>query len=400
MPRRGENIYLRRDGRWEGRIIIGRKENRSCRYRSIYGKSYHDVKEKMTVERAKLLLFPGQCRGAGTRSAAAERHYDIPRKPDVPFGFLAEDWLVAKRSQVKESTYVRYQNLVSSYISPGLGEIEWKALNRETVEAFCRGLLVSGGMKQAGLSPKTVSDILSVLRSIFRYASDLGYEAAFDLSSVVVRKEQKETPVLTRKEQERLCKVLRAAPNNRDIGLLIGLSSGVRLGELCALRGEDISLTEQTIRVHRTMQRIQTWDDSGRKTKIVITPPKSRDSVRTIPMPNELAGLLVEYKRQKTGYVLTGRGDAFVEPRTMERYFAGVLRKAGIRKVNFHALRHTFATRCVEMDFDVKSLSEILGHSTVNITMNRYVHPSMELKRRNMQRLSELLAVSESRQSA
>ena len=400
MPRRGENIYLRKDGRWEGRLIIGRKENNACRYKSVYGKSYQDAKKKLIIERAKVLLFPGQNCGAGAPVIGTEHKNNIPRNQDVPFGFLVENWLAAKESQVRKSTYVRYRNLVTSYINPKLGEMNWSGLNKAVIETFCRKLLSNGGVRQTGLSPKTVSDILSVLRSIFRHASEQGYEAAFDISSIVIRKEQKETPVLTRREQDRLCETLRTNPNDRDIGLLICLFGGVRLGELCALQWEDISFSEQTIQVRRTMQRIQTWDDPVRKTKIVITPPKSRDSVRTIPIPDELAGLLAEYKCQRSGYVLTGNRNAFVEPRTMERYFAGVLKKAGIRNVNFHALRHTFATRCVEMDFDVKSLSEILGHSTVNITMNRYVHPSMELKRRNMQRLSELLAVSKSRQSA
>ena len=172
------------------------------------------------------------------------------------------------------------------------------------------------------------------------------------------------------------CSFLLSELNDQNIGLLVCMFAGLRLGELCALKWEDISFSEQTIHVHRTMQRIQSAGDFGKKTKIVITPPKSSDS-----------------KRWKKGYVLTGREDIYVEPRAMERYFDGVLKKIGLQKVNFHALRHTFATRCVEMNFDAKSLSEILGHSNVNITMDRYVHPSMELKRQNMQRLSELLAV-------
>ena len=239
---------------------------------------------------------------------------------------------------------------------------------------------------------------MSAVRSIFRYAQGLGYETLFDIASIEIKKESKEMRILTRKEQDRLCRYLCANLNNKNIGLLLCIFVGLRLGEICALCWEDISFSERTIHIHRTMQRIQTGGNSEKKTTIMITSPKSRDSIRTIPLPDELAEILMTCPCRKSGYVLTGKENTYVEPRTMERYFEGVLKKVGLEKVNFHALRHTFATRCVEMNFDVKSLSEILGHSSVTITMNRYVHPSMELKYQNMQRLSELLAVSHRRQ--
>ncbi len=393
MPRRGENIYLRRDGRWEGRCIMGKKENGSCLYRYVYGHSYQSVKEKLAVERAAMLLYPGRDIKGKTPSMAADNRSRFSMNEDVRFSVLTENWLNAKESQVRESTYIKYRNLAVSYILPELGSVRWGSLNREAVNSFCQRLLSFGGIKQTGLSPKTVSDIMSVIRSIFRYAQSLGYEASFDISSIIIKKESKEMRSLTRKEQDKLCSFLLSELNDQNIGLLVCMFAGLRLGELCALKWEDISFSEQTIHVHRTMQRIQSAGDFGKKTKIVITPPKSSDSNRTIPIPRELAGILLSYKRWKKGYVLTGREDIYVEPRAMERYFDGVLKKIGLQKVNFHALRHTFATRCVEMNFDAKSLSEILGHSNVNITMDRYVHPSMELKRQNMQRLSELLAV-------
>ncbi len=308
-------------------------------------------------------------------------------------GEYAEKWLETVRFQVKESTYVKYWNLLYSYIIPELGRLEWQALNRETVELFCGRMRSAGGQKQNGLSAKTVTDIMSVLRRIFYYAADHGEVMPFNISSVTVKKEQKEMKILTRYEQDRLYKYLCANRSERNLGILICMFTGLRLGEICALKWEDISFSEQTIFVHRTMQRLQTKDDPERKTKIIITSPKSGSSVRRIPIPKELNKILSACRGRGKGYILTGRQDAYVEPRTMERHFAKVLEQAGIEKVNFHALRHTFATRCVEMEFDVKSLSEILGHANVNITLNRYVHPTMELKRKNMQKLSVLMAI-------
>ena len=168
--------------------------------------------------------------------------------------------------------------------------------------------------------------------------------------------------------------------------------TGLRIGEICALRWEDVSFSEQTIYVHNTLQRIQDRTGEDKKTKIVITTPKSSCSIRIIPLPDTLVDVLLSHKEVSIGYVMTN-SESYIEPRTMQNHFKSALKKSGIESANFHAIRHTFATRCIELGFDVKSLSEILGHATVNITMNRYVHPTLEMKKENMQRLSSLLAV-------
>ena len=141
------------------------------------------------------------------------------------------------------------------------------------------------------------------------------------------------------------------------------------------------------------LQRIQMHRGHGAKTEVVVTTPKSSCSIRKIPLPDEIFEILVLNKKASSGYVLTNDEYKFIEPRTMQNKFKKILKAAGVENANFHALRHTFATRCVELGFDIKSLSEILGHATVNITMNRYVHPTYEMKKKNMQKLSELLAV-------
>lgn len=304
----------------------------------------------------------------------------------------AEKWLESAKTRVKDSTYNKYRNTLHSYVIPDLGELKWCDVNREQVEKFTKRMLSNGGKKGTGLTEGTVGGILTVLGQVFDYAAEHGADVSFDISSITVKKEQKEVKVLTFGDQKKLCRYLRNHPSERNIGILICIYTGLRIGEVCGLRWEDISFSDRTIIVRRAVQRIQTNDDQGRKTKVVITTPKSASSVRTIPIPSELFEILLSFRGDRSGYILTGSRDKFVEPRTMERQLDKVLQEAGIEHVNFHALRHTFATRCVEIDFEVKSLSEILGHSSVNITLNRYVHPSMNLKRSNMEKLSGLLA--------
>ena len=214
-----------------------------------------------------------------------------------------------------------------------------------------------------------------------------------DGSAIQVKRTATPMRVFSKTEQEQLCKYILAEPEPCNIGILVCLFTGLRIGEICALRWEDVSFADQTIHVHHTLQRVQNQSGNGPKTKIVVTTPKSSCSIRTIPIPDELSEMLAAHKRSSVGYLLTNDERKFVEPRTMQNRFKKALKSSGVESANFHATRHTFATRCIELGFDVKSLSEILGHATVNITMNRYVHPTLELKKENMKKLSSLLTV-------
>ena len=159
--------------------------------------------------------------------------------------------------------------------------------------------------------------------------------------------------------------------------------------EVCALKRENISFDEEVLQVRGTMQRLQTFDsEDGKKTHIVITVPKSRSGVRDIPIPDFIMERLEEFRSMDEDvYLTTGRSDRFIEPRLLEKQFKLLLGECRMTGVNYHALRHTFATRCIESGFDVKTLSEILGHSNANITLSKYVHTSMESKKVNMKKL-------------
>ena len=164
-------------------------------------------------------------------------------------------------------------------------------------------------------------------------------------------------------------------------GVLIAMATGLRIGELCALKWKDISLKENYIYVNKTMQRIKNIYSDNPKTIIIEDSPKSSTSNRKIPIPANLITLFKQFRQNDDCYLLTGRSDKFVEPRSLERKFRKYIKNAGIEKANFHMLRHTFATMCIEGGFEIKCLSEILGHSGSQITLDRYVHSSFDLKK-------------------
>ncbi len=378
MPRKGINIYKRKDGRWEGRYIKARNIDGKAIYGYIYAKTYREVKLKMSDVSI-------------TKNIAVEEKKSVVNSET--FHQTADRWFEFIQPHLKDSSSNKYMNLMKTYIFPVLGEIVLNEISNEMLESLCNSLLQSGGVKGNGLSFKTVSDTLSLVREIMKYA---GYDNTSFIStarSLQHKHEIKSMRVLSINEQKKLCEYLYSDISGYNIGILVCLFTGLRIGEICALRWENISLSEQTIYVCETLQRVQDKSGTERKTKIIITAPKSSSSIRMIPIPDKLVEIISNYQISRTGYFLTNSNEKYLEPRTMQYRFKVALEKSFIAPANFHALRHTFATRCIELGFDVKSLSEILGHASINITMNRYVHPSMELKKENMQRFSGLFTV-------
>lgn len=374
MPRKGENIYKRKDGRWEARYIKSHDISGRAKYGYVYGKSYREAKQKQHNALAKL-----------EDSLDTGNNQVVLYKSDVKA--LSVYWLTSIEPQIKQSTFNKYNNLLASYIVPYLGDIEINDLAVDKLYEWCNYLLQKGGKKENGISPKTVSDALSLIRRIICHAASRGYKTLCTGKELSINQPSKEINVLTRSEQDALCRYLYKHPCERNIGILLSLFTGLRIGELCALDWPDISLESGTIYIHKNIQRVQTKENSEKKTEIVITKPKSQCSIRTIPIPEFLISFLKNADIKRQGYLLTGN-NKYLEPRTMENHFHKILDEISIRQVNFHTLRHTFATRCIEVGFDIKSLSEILGHANVNITLNRYVHPPLQLKKENMERLS------------
>lgn len=381
MPRKGENIYKRKDGRWEGRYIKS-YINGKAKYGYIYAKSYKEAKEKLNIFRNATFDEKKAISHMGVSSAL------------VPFGTIADKWLESLRPNIKESSYIKYSNLLKHYIFPYFENIPIESISPNDISSFCIEMQYKGGKKGVGLSPKTVMCIISVLKNVFKYAAQCENIIVADINNITVKQsQQKPLRILSMQEQKKLHDYLLQDLSLTNLGILLCLYTGIRIGEVCALQWEDISFEEKYLYVHKTMQRIQSIDDHERKTSILISAPKSECSIRKIPIPETIFQLLHKFNYPSNTYLLTGHKQKFIEPRTLQYRFKGILKTCKIKDANFHSLRHTFATRCIELGFDVKSLSEILGHATVNITLNRYVHPSMELKQKNMNMLSELFAV-------
>lgn len=373
MPRKGENIYKRKDGRWEGRYILSYNSEHKAKYAYVYGKTYYEVKQRLTDEKGK------------------NKKANSPPKKSSTYNDLLDSWLRTMSLTTKESTQARYTHLVNTHIKPQLGMYLLSQLSTEIIEDFIEQQLNDGRLdKQGGLSPKTVTDILTVVKSTIEYARYKNLPVVCNLSKLSVKKKEKEMRVLSQSEQEALVNVLVADMDRYKFGVLLSLYTGIRIGELCALQWEDFYLPQDTLKVRKTMQRIQNLGNGSiSKTRIVITEPKSQCSVRDIPLPSFIIDVASRFISNPKAFVLTGN-DRYVEPRTMQNRFKKYVKESGIADANFHSLRHTFATRCVEVGFEIRSLSEVLGHANVNITLNRYVHSSFELKHSNMNKLISL----------
>ncbi len=362
MAKRGNNIYKRKDGRYEGRVPVGYHDNGKIRYKSIYARTLTEVKQKM----------------AEIYSIRQEQH---PIGTKLTLRDAAQQWLLSAKLRVKPSSYANYQNIVNKHLLPTLGGAYMINLTTAKMDDFILQKLHSGRLNsKGGLSAKSVRDIMTVFHSISAYAArEYGIR---EVCFTMPKTEQKKMEVLTAGERSRLEQYLMNNENRTNTAVLLCMFTGLRVGELCGLRWEDIDLQNNLVSVNRTVQRV---NHSG-TSEVLVGSPKSRSSVRTIPIPVFLTTILARQCRSNETYLITGTAKP-TEPRTMQNRFRGILKACGVRQVNFHMLRHTYATVCVERGFDPKNLSELLGHVDASITLNRYVHSSMQMKRDYVSRL-------------
>ena len=344
------SIYLRKDGRYEGRF----KDNKGDKMFYFYGKNYDEVYNKMN-------------------SFWENQSYC---QSDLTVEMLFEEWLKAIKFRVKQSTLANYLGKAETHILPAFGSIRADELNASHVQQFIADKL------QSGLSSNYVADIVILLKSVMKFAVNR-YNIRNRIADIIMPKKRKaEVLLLSKSQQNRLQKYLSDNQSLTSLGVALSLFTGLRIEELCALKWADIDLLNRTNSVSKTIQRIK----SHNCTQLVITEPKSISSVREIPIPDCITPLLKQFCSSGDFYILSGTAKP-VEPRTMQYRFQFLLKKAKLPSIHFHALSHMFATNCVELGFDVKSLSEILGHSGVEITLNRYVHSSLERKKAFMKKL-------------
>lgn len=308
---------------------------------------------------------------------------------EITFRELSNMWLFGKGIKVKQSTYEKYQYLLDKYILPYLGMVSTINLNTQLLNQKIEELYFAGEKEHLSLS--IMKSILYVVKSILKYSVCIGkmepVEITFELPSPSI--EEMET--LSKVQMIQLLNCISEENNNNNLGILISLCTGVRLGEVCSFQKKDIDFQNKIIHVRTTVQRLKINGDT--KTSLVVTAPKSRKSYRVIPISEFLYKKLWDYhldELEENQYILS-RKDMPYDSRTLQYAFQRVLEKCKINHIKFHGLRHTFATNCARNGFDIKTLSEILGHSTVNFTMNWYVHSDLERKREQMKLMDKVL---------
>lgn len=365
MPRRGENIYKRKDGRWEGRVL-----KPDGKYQYVYSRTYREVKEKKKMLQERIAFVSSQRQSSAGSATEA-----------------FENWLNGDLfKRVKPSTYESYYRSTKKYVIPYFQRNGGNCFTEQTVTEFTKQIIedktLSGSYKR-----KILSIFKTSLREILKgsYDSVLG---GISLPKCV----NSNIPVFSVKEQTLIEKNLIRSRDQASIGMLLCLYTGIRLGEICALKWGDIDFDAATMSITRTVSRVKNFTEGGNKTVLSVGVPKSQKSIRKIPLPDFLLELLLECKSEtkEDDYYILSNSLYPIDPRSFQKSFQKTLQASGVKRRKFHAIRHTFATRALELGVDIKTLSEILGHANVSITLNIYAHSMFEQKKKAIDQLNAM----------
>lgn len=380
MARHGENIRKRKDGRWEGRYKVFDENRGKYIYRSVYGSNYGETKEKLSTARLGLSYCSIE-----KKPAAAKDEWDCRKNVGnngsvILFSQAASEWLTELSHKRKISTYIKYETVYRIHLASIVGPCKLSISMAQEIRKK-----ISDHLSEKELSESLQKSIICVANQILAFANKHYLVGIPLLEHPPVKAKKKTVGIFSRAEQATLLKCIYGQTNKSMAAILLCLYAGLRLGELCALRWADIDFDGKTLTVNQTVQRIAV---PGHITRTILleTNPKSESSRRTIPLTEEIFEILSQLKKEQP-YIFGGKKP--LDPRTMQYRFKKLLKEAGIDGGTFHTLRHTFATNCVENGMDVKALSELLGHSDVKITLNRYVHPTMDSKRKQLGVLSD-----------
>ena len=298
---------------------------------------------------------------------------------------IAEAWKEYKRPYVKQSTMAAYVLILENHVLPEFGDND--SLHEYEVQAFVLKKI------EHGLSVKSVKDILIVLKMVMKFGVKNEWMTHYEWDiKYPANNQPKELEVLSVANHKKILDYVQHNFTFMSLGIYISLSTGLRIGEICALKWSDINVTEGTIIVQRTIERIYVVEGEKKHTELVINTPKTVNSCREIPMSKELLAMVKPMKKVVNGdfYVLTN-DDKPTEPRTYRNYYNRLMEKLDIPKLKYHGLRHSFATRCIEAGCDYKTVSVLLGHSNISTTLNLYVHPNMEQKKRCINKMLKSL---------
>ena len=298
---------------------------------------------------------------------------------------IAEAWKEYKRPYVKQSTMAAYVLILENHVLPEFGNND--SLHEHEVQAFVLKKI------ERGLSVKSVKDILIVLKMVMKFGVKNEWMTHYEWDiKYPANNQPKELEVLSVANHKKILDYVQHNFTFMSLGIYISLSTGLRIGEICALKWSDINVADGTITVQRTIERIYVVEGEKKHTQLVINTPKTVNSCREIPMSKELLAMVKPMKKVVNGdfYVLTNE-DKPTEPRTYRNYYNRLMEKLDIPKLKYHGLRHSFATRCIEAGCDYKTVSVLLGHSNISTTLNLYVHPNMEQKKRCINKMLKSL---------
>ncbi len=357
MPRRGDNIHKRKDNRWEGRYIAARDEAGKAIYKSLYGKTYAEVKTKMQ-----------SCNiAANTKSVT------------MPLTVWVEEYLRAHESKIKIGTYKVYERYLNNHIKPFFGSVGLQKVSRDMLQAFVNSM--------KALAPSTIKGIFAFLRETLKAAERKDYIIPIRFDIELPKTKRSEPQVFTRDEQRKIEQALCIGENPNEVGVLICLYTGLRIGEVCGLKWDDVDLENEVLHVRRTVQRL-TIDG---KSVLKELPPKSETSQRKIPIPACLSEKLKEVKAQSESDYVLNTENHVMDTRTFQNLYKKILKRAKVRYANAHTMRHTFSVRALELGFDIKTLSEILGHADATVTLRIYAHSLDEHKRKSMALFAKIM---------
>ncbi len=366
----GITIYKRKDGRFESRLKIGEKTDGKPIYKYIYADSKSDCRRK-----AELWQL---CLGDG--------------KQTMRYDKVCKQWLDFVSNYAKKSTYGIYAYTLNRYLIPTFGKIRLCDLTEERILAFIDELMKKKTYRKKLLSNASIHNIFLIFKMTLKFAEKhFGIANPANNINLSLYRPPKNKELISDDDWIRLKRYVQNDYSTTATAIAIAVYTGMRIGEICALQRQDIDLMNDLLHVQRTVQRVNITNKTGaKKTKLALDEPKSLTSHRIIPIPTILLKHLRKLCRslREEDFLFGRTKQKALEPRTLQYRFKDYLRKHHIPIVNFHQLRHKFAGNCIENNFDLKSLSEILGHSSVNITLNYYVHPTISFKRRQINNLS------------
>ena len=383
MSKRGNgegSVCRRPDGRWQGSITIGRDDRGRIIRKYFYGKTRKETSEKLN------------------RAIEELRDNRFINKSDNPtVEQWCHEWLWSyKRNSVKQKTFDQYETILRTHIIPDIGDIRLADLKTMHIQR------IINKMYDSGLSHRTIEVMKIVMHAALKQAQRNKLVGENVCENVVLpRKQPKRIRVLNEDEQTKLIAALK--DNYIGRGLLFALYTGMRRGEVLALKWSDYDKNEKTISITKALNRVRTYNKDGNKTMLTVTTPKTDTSIRTVPLIDKAVELLAEHKRKQERYMeLVGdyytdndlifsssRGD-YLDPGNFNRKLNKTVKKIGIPRISPHVLRHSFATRGLEAEVSLKAMQELLGHSSITVTGDIYTHILKEQKRKEISKLNDV----------